>query len=38
VVDNFTEEQHRAAIAHLQPLLDRMFALPGSFSPIEPLS
>ena len=37
-VEDFTEEQHRAAIAHLQPLLDRMFALPGSFSPVEPAS
>jgi len=32
VVGDFTEEQHRAAIAHLQPLLERMFALPNSFT------
>lgn len=38
VLDAFTDEQHLAAIAHLQPLLDRVFALPGSFSPIEPTS
>lgn len=31
VIENLTDEQHRAAIAHLQPLLERMFGLPNSF-------
>lgn len=31
VIDDFTDEQHRAAIEHLRPLLEKMFALPGSF-------
>lgn len=31
VIEEFTDEQHRAAIAHLEPLLDRMFSLPDPF-------
>ena len=30
VLEDFTDEQHRAAIAHLQPLLEDMFTLPHS--------
>jgi hypothetical protein len=30
VIDEFTIEQHRAAIEHLRPLLEKMFALPDS--------
>ena len=33
LIEEFTEEQHRAAIAHLEPLLDRMFSLPEQFIP-----
>lgn len=31
VIEGFTDEQHRAAIAHLEPLLERMFSLPAPF-------
>lgn len=30
-IEQFTDEQHRAAIAHLEPLLDRMFRLSEPF-------
>lgn len=30
VIEDFTDEQHQAAIEHLRPLLDRMFRLPES--------
>lgn len=30
VIEDFTDEQHRAAIEHLMPLLEKMFSLPDS--------
>lgn len=34
-IEEFTEEQHRAAITHLEPLLDRVFRLPESFRRVD---
>ncbi|MDQ1218036.1 hypothetical protein QE411_002891 [Microbacterium arborescens] len=30
MIEDFTDEQHRAAIEHLRPLLEKMFSLSDS--------
>ena len=36
VLDDLSEDQHRAAISQLRPLLERVFALPGEVAAVVP--